>query len=535
MRSKYRLFLTYSFPVTLVVLLFCAAKKPAQAASIWESGLIKPKPANTVIVEPGPIKPKPKTTSIWENGLISPRPWNGSIWEDGFTKLKDFSDTLHLSGYLKNETAYRFKEPRSFTKMRNIVYLKGRYAINDTYEIGASAWAYVDSVYQFFDYDTITARAERDSLQPLNFIEGLQEEKDSSVATFRELYLDVFGDNYDLRLGKQYIIWGVLTGVRIVDEINPMNFRELILPDLIDYRIPLWSAKLDYYGDSTNYQLIFIPELKFHRPAPSGSEWELLQTVPGTTYPENYKLENSELGFKIQKTILDTDLTLSYFYTWDDFPVVFRHILIDNPDLTGLNPFTPKYTRIHILGSTFQRPFYGQVIKGEFAYVKDKYFGLGIVDRDNDGFIDNLGELRRNHIRWGVGLDFSLWKTDFSPGIMQWIILNYDKALIQDKFDTSFNLFVRHPMPEDNAVFTLLAIVLFNQQEVYLKPKVTFDVTGHVQVSTGFDLFYGKRSQLGVGTRNGKATDIFAITQQFQFIGNFRDNDRLFMEFKYTF
>ena len=448
----------------------------------------------------------------------------------------DLASAIDLSGYLKNETAYRYREPRSFTKIRNILYLEGNASFSESVELHASAWAYFDSVYQLFDYDTITARAERDSLQPLNFIEGLPEEKDSSVAEFRELYLGIFTDDYELKIGKQFIVWGVMPGIRIVDEINPMDFRELILPDLMDYRIPLWSLRLDYFfGESSSWEFIVIPDLRFHKPAPSGSEWELLQTVPGTVFPESYTFKNTEAGLRLSTTAGNTDLTFSYFYTWDDFPVIFRHILIDQPDTTGVNPFSPRFTRIHILGMTFQRPFYDQVIKGELAYVRDKYFGLGIVDRDGDGFIDHLGEVRKDHIRWGLGFDFNLWKTDFSPGLMQWIILDYDEAIIQDRFDTSFNLFVRHPIPAQNAVAQLLLIYLVNQTEVYLKPKVTFDVTEHFQVATGLDLFFGRRSQLGVGSRNGRATDIFAITQQFQFIGNFRDNDRLFVEFKYNF
>ena len=477
----------------------------------------------------------PRQAAAIDLGLSTMGDKISARWDQFSDAVSDFQSAYNISGYLKNETAYRYREPRSFTKIKNILYLQGSYPINDRYEVFASGWTYFDSVYQLFDYDTITARAERDSLQPLNFIEGLQEEKDSSVLEMREFYLNIFADDYELKIGKQFIIWGVMPGVRIVDEINPMNFRELILPDLLDYRIPLWSLRLDYFAEATTYQFIAIPDLRFHKPAPSGSEWELLQTVPGTVFPETWTPENTELGFRISKTLWNTDLTLSYFYTWDDFPVIFRHILIDQPDNSGENPFTPRYTRIHILGATFQRPFYGQVIKGEVAYIKDKYFGLGIIDRDHDGFIDNLGEIKRDHIRWGLAFDFNIWKTDFSPGLMQWIILDYDEALIQDLFDTSFNLFVRHPIPEQNAVAQLLLIYLINQDEIYLKPKVTFDVTDHFQVAAGFDLFFGRRSQLGVAAVNGRATEIIAITQHFQFIGNFRDNDRLFLEFKYNF
>lgn len=442
---------------------------------------------------------------------------------------------LNLSGYLKNETAYRFREPRSFTKIRNIVFLDINYPFNANVEFTASGWAYYDLVYDLFDYDVITARAERDRKQPLNFIEGLDEEKDSPQAAMRELYLDLFLGDFDIRVGKQFVIWGVMTGVRVVDEINPMDFRELILLDLLDYRRPLWTLKVDYFGENNSYELLVIPDLKFHKPAPKGSEWELLQNVPGTKNPNSWTLENTEVGFKVSRTIWDTELSLSYFYTWDDFPVIFRKVSVNNTSQRDPE-FFPTYTRIKMYGLTFQRPFFGQIIKGEFAFVQDKYFGISNdVDRNRDGFVDHRGELRKDHIRWGLGLDFNIWKTDISPGIVQWIILDYQPEIIQDEYDTSFNIFIRKELPQHSAVFELLGIWPINMSEFYMKPKVTFNITEQFQLTTGMDLFWGDPSQQGVFVRGGRATDIVDIQQRFRFFGNFDQNDRVFVEFKYSF
>ena len=461
--------------------------------------------------------------------LLMPVSASAGVW----TALKDASSAIDWSGYLKNETAYRYYEPRSFTKIRNIVSLSANYAPSDSMEITASAWYYHDFAYILFDYDTITARAERDRLQPLNFIEALNQEQDSNVLDVRELYLDIFLDTMDVRIGRQFVVWGVMTGVRIVDEINPMDFREMIFADLLDYRVPLWLLKANYFLNDSNLELLWIPDIRFHRPAPSGSEWELLQEVPNTVYPESFTVENSELGVKWSLNAWDTDLTFSYFYTWDDFPVIFRRVRVD---LTVEDPvFMPTYTRIHMFGTTFQRSMAGVVLKGEFAYVFDKYFGLSTIDRDADGYLDSSGELKKDHIRWGLGVDFNLFKTDFSPGITQWVILDYDEGIIQDHYDTSLNLFVRKELQQQGAVFQMLVVVLLNLDEMYIKPKVTFAVTDNLQFGAGLDLMYGQGSQVGVGAKDGKATDILEIDQRFQFIGNFSRNKRIFMEFKYSF
>jgi len=453
-------------------------------------------------------------------GLNAPAPEGGLL-----------SDLI-INGYLKNETAFRFDEPRSITKIRNTLYLNSEYRISPQSAFVFSGWTYYDMAYDLFDYRTISGRAVRDESEPLVFVENLRQDKDSPVAEIRELYFDLFTENMDIRIGKQFIVWGVLEGIRITDELNPLDFRELIMPDLLDYRIPLWSMKLDYYFGNSSYELVWIPDIRFHKPAPRGSEWELLQRVPGTEEPDTYELKNSEIGLKFSSNIYDTEISLSYFWTWDDFPVIFREIDLDSSQEPE---FFPTYTRIQMYGATFVKQLGSHILKGEIAYVPDKYFGLrNDVDKNNDRIVDSQGELRKKHIRWGLGLDFNVWGADWSPAISQWIILDYDNGLIQDEFDTSLTLFARKPLPRHSAIFELLAIALVNLEELYLNPELTFEITDHFQIATGLNLFFGEKSQFGV-TPAGNVNNLNTVEQRAQFFGNFDDNDRVYATFKYTF
>lgn len=441
---------------------------------------------------------------------------------------------LQLSGYLKNETAYRVREPRSITKIRNIAYLNAEYPYSNSLGITFSGWAYYDLAYDLFNYETIAARLERNSEEPLAFVENLNQDKDSPVADIRELYIDISLDNMDVRLGKQYIIWGVLEGVRIVDELNPMDFRELILPDLIDYRIPLWSAKLDYYADIGDVQLVWIPDLRFHKPGPQGSEWELLQEVPGTRKPDSWTLENSELGIKLDTTIYEAELSFSYLYTWDDFPVIFRTVKIGASSTEGPE-FFPSYTRISMYGMTAVKPVGDYILKSELAYVENKFFGRSnIADENNDGYVDTNGEVQKDHIRWGVGVDFVAMKWDVAVGMMQWIILGYEDNLIQERLDTSYNVFLRREFTEYSMTVQGLWIYLQQMNESYLKPKATFQLTDSFQVAVGLDLFDGAKSDFGLSTVTAQG-QFNAAVQRAQFLGNFHNNDRVFFEFKYSF
>lgn len=436
-----------------------------------------------------------------------------------------------FSGYLKNETAYRIREPRSITKIRNIAYLNTQFPISDAVTFNYTGWAYYDHAYDLFNYETIAARLERNAEEPLAFVQNLPQEKDSPAYMTRELYLDVAADNWDARIGKQYIVWGVFEGIRIVDEINPIDFRELITPDLIDSRIPLWSTKLDYYSDVGDFQLLVIPDLRFHKPAPAGSEWELLQRVPGLREPESWKLENTEFGAKWDFVLLDTELSLSYFYTWDDFPVIFRTV-----EIGGRDPeFYPTYTRIPMYGVTAVKQIQSFIVKGEFAYIEDKFFGRSnTADIDNDGYVDTNGEAQKNHIRWGLGTDFVVFGWDAAVGVMQWVILDYEQNLIQDKRDTSYNMFIRKEFPRLSMTFQMLYIYFDTLNEVYMKPKMFFQVTNRFQIAVGADLFDGQKSDFG-SSAVSDIGDFNVSIQRAQFVGNFNNNDRVFFEFKYSF
>lgn len=443
-----------------------------------------------------------------------------------------------VSAYLRNEIAYRYHEPRTYTKLKNVVFTEVSRTLGPHLKFLMSGRAYYDLVYELFDYDTITARYVRDADQPLSYIESLPQEADISSAEFRELYFDLTSKWLDLRLGKQFIVWGTITGVRIVDEINPQDFSELILPDLLDYRIPLWSGRMNIYSPIIDIEAIWIPDLRFHKAAPAGSEWELLQEVPGTWYPDNQDPLNWEYGIKLSRNLGETEAFASYFYTWDDFPVIFRQLNFagerTSQDVDD-GTFRPKFTRIQIAGAGLRRQLGKQIVNLEAAFVKDKYFGLKLIDRLTGFEANTAGVLRRDHLRYGIAIDTNIFHTEVTPGITQWYIIGHNEHLIQDRFDTTLNLFIRKELRHINSRFELLGIWLVNLKESYLKPKLVYTPSDRLHISVGLDILSGKKSQTGRIYLNGSNRDTREVNQATQFIGNFNKNDRIFLNLQYNF
>jgi hypothetical protein len=63
--------------------------------------------------------------------------------------------------------------------------------------------------------------------------------------------------DWDLRVGKQQVVWGTADGIKLLDIINPTDFRELNQNAMEDSRIPIWMVNAERnIGESGNLQLI---------------------------------------------------------------------------------------------------------------------------------------------------------------------------------------------------------------------------------------------------------------------------------------
>ncbi len=73
----------------------------------------------------------------------------------------------------------------------------------------------------------------------------------------REFYFDTEAAGWSFRLGKQQVVWGTADGLKLLDIINPADFRELNQNVSEDSRIPVWMINAERDFDSgANIQFI---------------------------------------------------------------------------------------------------------------------------------------------------------------------------------------------------------------------------------------------------------------------------------------
>ncbi|MFQ5587347.1 MAG: DUF1302 family protein [Nitrospiria bacterium] len=433
---------------------------------------------------------------------LSASPASGKFLPEGLT----------LHQFIQHENAVRLASAPAPTKLLNFYQIEARYRYSSTVDFTAIGRLAYDAIHDLQDLDKTNPFQDRFAQSTPRNISGVN----PLDVDFKELYGDFFFERVDVRAGKQIARWGVIEGFRITDELNPIDFNEFILRELTDRYVPLWMLKVDAYFDKVTVQGIWIPELRFHRPAPAGSEFEQFQYPPGLERPARTFL-NTEIGLRLSTRIKDFDLAVSFFDGWDDFPTASQTIFgLGQGTSSGqvANPAT-RYHRIKTFGFTWTKGLGADLIKGEIAYVRGRAFGTFASGGAPT-------EVERPQFKYGMG-----WDTRLPFGIetffqfsQQWI-KNHEKIIIADEWDSGASLTLRKKLMNDSLLLKLLVIYLVNDKEALIRPRVTYRWSDYLTQSFGADIFEGREGNIQ--------------QDDFRFIGFFDRNDRIYTEIRYSF
>jgi hypothetical protein len=307
--------------------------------------------------------------------------------------------TLH--GTLKNETAYFISGDKRFDKIQNRLDIKPE-------GILTGGWEFRGRVLGWYD-----AAMDVESTNTTDLTAGIKQHYRIFTES-KEAYLIYGGDEFDLRIGQQQIVWGKTDGLRMLDIINPLDLREFILDDFLDSRIGLWSARLNYYADiggaEHEFEFVVVPDARMTKQAPAGSRWGFPALVPPpgivavVLSPEkpNWSAKNSELGFAWRANVSGWDMSLNYYYGWKDNPNLFRQL--NGATLT----LQARHLRMHTAGGSFANAFGVFVVRGEMAV----NLGEGI---DTTGVSFATSVVRRTTLNGALAVDYT--KSNWTIGV----------------------------------------------------------------------------------------------------------------------
>jgi hypothetical protein len=252
----------------------------------------------------------------------------------------------------------------------------------------------------------------------------------------KEAHLTWEKGNTFLRLGKQVVIWGETDGVRIMDQINPLDSRRALGDvEFETQRIPIWLGRFAYNQDKKptwlqdlSYEFVFNPNIEFIRNqlvgpgtdisgiwAPyvvAGPNMRVGSITKKIDKVSAFSSEGFEYAAKVRAIINDAIVSVNYYYGLDKDPVLKNAPVA--PTFTkaydGAMEVHPtqvgRYPLFRLLGATFARDITS--IKSDFlggvspTIRAEGFYGFNNTFTNAKGYFEP-----HNEIRWAAAVD---WK-----------------------------------------------------------------------------------------------------------------------------
>lgn len=327
--------------------------------------------------------------------------------------------------------------------------------------------------------------------------------EDESGISMHEAYIDYVASSWDLRLGRQIIIWGNADGFRITDNISPSDLSEYITRDFDEIRMAVDAVKLRFLGTHGTGELIYIPFFRQGISPDKDSPWSLgdlsCTSITAGNKPEK-NIENGELGAKYALFLPGFDMAVSYFYTWNDFPY---YAYTGN---TGSCQVNPQFYRLHIYGLELSRPYNDFVFRGEAAFSH----GNRYLSTPRDASLE-----KKDQIKWLLGLDWSPGSNWFlSFQVTEDRILDYSAKIQQTKQSAMVTANISKKLFREKLILSGMHYLNLDEKDSLTR------LSSEYQVMDGFSLFFG--SDIFTGKRSGG-------------FGRYKDNTQVWARAKYSF
>ena len=158
-----------------------------------------------------------------------------------------FMDELEISGELKNESAVFTKSGQTIGQATSTTDTTTNNSSGDLYKSENTARFFINGDV---GEEGSSFHAELNLRYDTEGTDGYKGAKSySQHDLLRELYVDTEVGNEDnpisIRAGKQQVVWGTADGMKLLDVINPTDYREMAQNTMEDSRIPVWMLNAE--------------------------------------------------------------------------------------------------------------------------------------------------------------------------------------------------------------------------------------------------------------------------------------------------
>lgn len=335
----------------------------------------------------------------------------------------------------------------------------------------------------------------------------------SGTAELRDFYFEFRSTDGLTRIGKQQIVWGRLDGIKVLDLVNPQDFREFILDDFADSRIPLWSAYFDYNLGNWRAELALIPDGTGHAIPGEGAWFELTAPrfrygaapgqpgLPVITEEPGHSLDETAAGLRLSRQFKNLELAL-VAYSGNDPEPLGRLV-----SLNGTPAVERFYERRDAVGFSVDMGLGSAVLRAEYAYQPDRTFNTR-----SPGLLETVA---LDQHRGAIGLDI-----DGPLGIfvnVQYVVDTISAApadLVRPDRDRLATIYLRRSFAYDSVVLAARWYHSFTDDDDLAAVSVEYEINDSTSVELAAQYFDGTDEGL---------------------FGQFTERDRITLRLRHTF
>ena len=400
-----------------------------------------------------------------------------------------------LSGHAQSAIAYTVASPDHWSKIKNTLQLAVERALSTDINLKVSGRFSYDGAYDVSNF--YPDRVKRD--QRLE-------------AMFHETYLDVGLNDWNVRLGRQNIVWGEVVGLFFADVVTAKDLREFLIPEFDYIRIPQWATRAEYFKGDFKAEAVWIPFMTYDRIGKPGAEFYPLTVPPPPGFRQNirsertpHSLRDSSFGLRASYLTNGWDLAAFYYGSMDSSPTFFRSmILAPVPTIR----YRPDHERIHQAGLTMSKDAGSFVFKGEAIYTWDRYFNVTSASDPN-------GVVRQNFLDYIISAEIPLPRESrLNLQFFQRWFTSHDSDIIPRRWETGASLYASTKLLNEKVEPELLLVQSLNRLDYMTRFKINWYFAKDWRFVAGTAFFGGHK--LGL-------------------FGRFDNRDRVFTEVRYSF
>ena len=355
--------------------------------------------------------------------------------------------------------------------------------------------------------------------QSANGYSALVSDDGSFALKLKEAYIDWKGEMLALRVGRQIVSWGKADDIKITDIICPKDEASFVASDYNESRLGIDAVRLSLLTEKIQADVYYIP---FFTPSilPLAKGNPLKAKVfPANVdgiriyAPEDYRdlehpkkhVSNSEYAFRASAYTSIADVSLYYFYGWDDTPF-FKYrpnmVIYNSADAKDNSSIyddifeidiSGKYKRMMMIGLDAAIPVGEFVIRLEEAYFPKRHFQTTAEYQMQRQFSGKnvKSSLQKHQLISLAGLDWTPSGWTITAQYVADIVFDHDNAIDRKNFEHQATLSIEKSVLNETLTFMASGALDLRAFSSAAELEIDYKLNDAITLSAIGDLYYG--------------------------------------------